>query len=413
MAMRVPFRMSAALQERTFFPVAFAVRPGAAGKRLFRKSLPAFRLQFFAQERTEQATPRKRRREREEGRVAKSNDLDAATIILVGLYVLLVLGAWMGSGLVDAIRSAIRFMGDGTLFQSDWAATLGIESLKRFLILWGPIALASGVAAFTVVVSQVGLELTTKPQSPRFDRLNPVSGMKKILSLRSIAEMVKGLFKASLFGIVLYSALKNETAGFIEAIRYPVEAGMGVIFDRVWSLCAKFAFLLLVIALFDYAYQRWEFERSIRMSKQEIKEEYKQMEGDPMLKSKIRQKQREMARKRMMASVPKADVVITNPTTLAVALQYDKEVMEAPEVVAKGKGHLARRIREIAEEYGVPVVENVPLARALYRELEIGDSIPESLYKAVAEVLAFVYRLKRGDGMRRLNNSPVQYGRRG
>ncbi len=380
---------------------------------LSRRSLPEFRLQFFAQERTEQATPRKRRREREEGRVAKSNDLDAATIILVGLFVLLVLGAWMGSGLVDNIQSAIRFMGDETLFRSDWVTTLGIDSLKRFLVLWGPIALASGVTAFVVVVSQVGFELTTKPLSLRFDRLNPVSGMKKILSLRSIAEMVKGLFKASLFGIVLYSALKNETAGFIEAIRYPVDAGMGVIFDRVWSLCTRFAFLLLVIALFDYVYQRWEFERSIRMSKQEIKEEYKQMEGDPMLKSKIRQKQREMARKRMMASVPKADVVITNPTTLAIALQYDKEVMEAPEVIAKGKGHLARRIREIAEENGVPIVENVPLARALYRELEIGDSVPESLYKAVAEVLAFVYRLKRGDGVRRLKDSPVQYGRRG
>ena len=401
------------IPERSYPPARSDGRPRAIERSPLRKALPAFRLQFFAQERTEQATPRKRRREREEGRVAKSNDLDAATIILVGLYVLLVLGAWMGSGLVDAIRAAIRFMSDGTLFQSDWVTTLGIDSLKRFLVLWGPIALAAGVTAFAVVVSQVGLELTTKPLSPRFDRLNPVSGMKKILSLRSIAEMVKGLFKASLFGIVLYSALKNETAGFIEAIRYPIDAGIGVIFDRVWSLCARFAFLLLVIALFDYVYQRWEFERSIRMSKQEIKEEYKQMEGDPMLKSKIRQKQREMARKRMMASVPKADVVITNPTTLAIALQYDKEVMEAPEVVAKGKGHIARRIREIAEEYGVPVVENVPLARALYRELEIGDSIPESLYKAVAEVLAFVYRLKRGDGMRRLNNSPVQYGRRG
>jgi flagellar biosynthetic protein FlhB len=380
---------------------------------VLRRALPEFRLQFFAQERTEPATPRKRRREREEGRVAKSNDLDAAVIILVGLFVVLVLGNWMKDGLVENIRSVIRYMGDRAFHQSDWGMTLGLESLKRFLVIWGPVALASGLSAFAVVVSQVGFELTTKPLTPRFDRLNPVSGMKKILSLRSIAEMVKGLFKASLFGIVLYSALKNETAGFIEAIRYPVDSGIGVIADRVWALCAKFAFLLLVIALFDYVYQRWEFERSIRMSKQEIKEEYKQMEGDPMLKSKIRQKQREIARKRMMAAVPKADVVITNPTTLAIALQYDRKVMEAPEVVAKGKGFLARRIRAIAEESGVPVIENVPLARALYRELEIGDSIPESLYKAVAEVLAFVYRIKRAEGTRRSGNSPVQYGRRG
>ena len=386
--MRGAFRTSTTAPERLFSPVRSDVRLPA------RRSLPAFRLQFFAQERTEQATPRKRRREREEGRVAKSNDLDAATIILVGLYVLLVLGAWMGSGLVDAIQSTIRFMGDGTLFQRDWITTLGIDSLKRFLVLWGPIALAAGVTAFAVVVSQVGFELTTKPLSLRFDRLNPVSGMKKILSLRSIAEMVKGLFTASLFGIVLYSALKNETAGFIEAIRYPIDAGIGVIFDRVWSLCAKFAFLLLVIALFDYAYQRWEFERSIRMSKQEIKEEYKQMEGDPLVKRRIRQRQRELARKRMMSEVPKADVVITNPTHLALALQYDREIMEAPLLLAKGEGHLARKIREVAEEHKIPVVQNPPLAQALYREVEVGGEIPEAFYRAVAEVLAFVYRLK-------------------
>jgi len=158
----------------------------------------------------------------------------------------------------------------------------------------------------------------------------------------------------------------------------------------------KMTLMLMVLGLFDYAYQRWEFERSIRMSKQEIKEEYKQMEGDPLVKRRIRQRQRELARRRMMSDVPKADVVITNPTHVAVALSYDRKVAEAPVVLAKGKGLIAQRIREIARENRVPVVQNPPLARAIYAQVEVGEEIPESLYKAVAEVLAFVYRLRGG-----------------
>ena len=177
---------------------------------------------------------------------------------------------------------------------------------------------------------------------------------------------------------------------------------------------ARLAFLLLVLALFDYGYQKWEFEKSIRMSKQELKEEYKQMEGDPQIKSKIRQKQRELARSRMMSSVPKADVVITNPTHLAVALEYDRDIMEAPVLVAKGEGFVARRIREIAEENGVPVVENRTLARGLYDSMEIGDEIPEHLYKAVAEVLAFIYRLKgRKKGPASAGRAETSAGRAG
>ena len=164
--------------------------------------------------------------------------------------------------------------------------------------------------------------------------------------------------------------------------------------DRIWALSLKMALMLFVLGLFDYLYQRWEFERSIRMSKQEIKEEYKQMEGDPLVKRRIRQRQRELARKRMMSEVPKADVVITNPTHLALALQYDREIMEAPLLLAKGEGYIARKIREVAEEHKIPIVQNPPLAQALYREVEVGGEVPEAFYRAVAEVLAFVYRLK-------------------
>jgi flagellar biosynthetic protein FlhB len=228
------------------------------------------------------------------------------------------------------------------------------------------------------------------------DRMNPVSGLKKVLSLRSLVEMVKGLLKAALFALVIYFSLRKDTPELVHAIRFPLEAGVSQLLWKLLGLSFRLAFLLLVIAIFDYVYQKWEFERSIKMSKQELKEEYKQMEGDPQIKSKIRQKQRELARSRMMSSVPKADVVITNPTRLAVALEYDRKVMDAPVVSAKGSGFLARKIREIAREKGVPVVENKPLARSLFENLEVGDEVPEEFYRAVAEVLAFVYRIRKG-----------------
>ena len=209
-----------------------------------------------------------------------------------------------------------------------------------------------------------------------------------------IRARLKGLLKASLFAAVIYFAMKKDMPELVAAIRLPLEDGVAQLFSRLLGLSFRLAFLLLVLALFDYGYQKWEFERSIRMSKQELKEEYKQMEGDPQIKSKIRQKQRELARSRMMSSVPKADVVITNPTHLAIALQYDRGKMIAPTVVAKGAGEVAEKIKQVARKAGVPVVENKPLAQALFKSLDIGDVIPEALYKAVAEILAYVYRLK-------------------
>lgn len=193
---------------------------------------------------------------------------------------------------------------------------------------------------------------------------------------------------------MLYLALRKELESIALAMKLPYLQGLNVVTEKIWWLALRMALLLFVIAAFDYAYQRWDFEKSIRMSKKEIKDEYKQMEGDPKVKQRIRQRQRELARRRMMAQVPKADVVITNPTTLAVAIQYERQVMDAPCVVAKGKGVLARRIREIAQEHNVPIVENRALARALFEATDVGEIIPETLYKGVAEVLAFVYKLK-------------------
>ena len=356
-------------------------------------------LQFFAQEKTEPATPRKRQKEREEGRVAKSQDLGAGAVIISGLLMILLFGGWIFGGLSSLTKELILFMGDGALWQEGWFEIIAIKSVFTYGLYLLPLALACSVAAFFISVVQVGFVITSKPLTPKMDRFNPVSGLKKIVSLRSLVELCKGLLKALILAIMLYSALMGNLDDMISYIRFPLGEAVPRLMWDLWILSFKMTLLLLVIALFDWGYQKWEFEKNIRMSKQEIKEEYKQMEGDPQIKQKIRQKQREMAQKRMMADVPKADVVITNPTTLAIAIKYEKGKMDAPVVLAKGKDKVAAKIRDIAEEHKIPVVENKPLAWALYEGVEVGEAIPEKLYKGVAEVLAFVYGLKgKGKG---------------
>ena len=355
---------------------------------------PPFDIQFFAQERTEPATPRKRQKVRSEGRVCVSKDLTAAVEILTGLLGLLILGPFICRILTGLLTATIRAIGDGMLWQDGWQYALSWEATKAYFSAWLPLGGLVVLFATSVIVCQVGFTITGEPFKPNFSRLDPFSGMKKIVSLRSIVELLKGLLKASLFAIVIYTAIRDYLPLASKTMQMPLPVGSASFWDMLWELAMRLAAMLLVIALADYVYQKWEFERSIRMSKQEIKEEYKQMEGDPQIKSKIRQKQRELARKRMMADVPKADVVITNPTTLAIALSYDRSLMAAPQVVAKGRGHVAQRIKELALANGVPVIEDKPLAWALYEGTEVGDEIPEGLYRAVAEVLAMVYRLK-------------------
>ncbi len=357
---------------------------------------PSFDLQFFAQERTEPATPKKRQKVRSEGRVCMSRDLTAAVEILTGLVALLLLGPFTYGLLSDFVQGSIRFMGDAVLLREGWFALLSFEAVRNYFYSWLPLGVSVAVLAVAVVVWQVGWAVTGEPFKVNLDRLNPISGMKKIVSLRSLVELIKGLLKAAVFAVVIYAAIRDYLPASLRAMQFPLGHGGASFWDMLWSLAMRLAAMLLVMALIDYLYQRWEFERSIRMSRQEIKEEYRQMEGDPQIKSKIRQKQRELAKKRMMASVPKADVVITNPTTLAVALVYDRELMGAPQVVAKGRGIVAQKIRDLARAHGVPVVENRPLAWALFEGVEIGEEISEDLYRGVAEILAMVYRLRAG-----------------
>ena len=353
-----------------------------------------FDLQLLGEDRSEPATPRKRQKAREEGQVARSQDLGASLVLVAGLLCIDMFFAWVFFELSEFLKGMFALAASPRLHGERWPAEIVLQAMKIFLITWLPLALGTLLVGVAAQVGQVGLQISSTPLEPKFSRMNPISGIKKIFALRSLVELVKGLFKALLLLYVLYRAFRDDLLVLVDTIHQTLAQGAEQMGNAVWHLSLKMAVMLLIMAVFDYLYQRWEFERSLRMSKKEIKDEYKQMEGDPKVKQRIRQRQREMARQRMMQDVPKADVVVTNPTTYAVALQYDRAAMNAPALVAKGRGVVARRIREIAEERGVPIVENRPLARALYDLVEVGREIPEHLYKAVAEVLAFVYKLK-------------------
>jgi flagellar biosynthetic protein FlhB len=297
--------------------------------------------------------------------------------------------------LVDLFRVSAEHLSSPLMSDAAWFVRPAISAVKSLAVGWLPVGLLCALFAVVALVYQVGFVVTTKPFEIKFDRFNPISGLKKIVSLRTLVELCKGTAKASVLLGMLFYVLRNDRDLLLSIMLYPLDVGSGIIIGKIWNLALRMTVILFLIALIDYAYQKWEFEKSIKMSKQEIKEEFKQMEGDPMIKRRIRQKQRELATKRMMADVPKADVVVTNPTHIAVAIQYDQKNMSAPIVVAKGENFMAQKIRDIAAEHDIPIVENKPLARALMSQVEVGEAIPEELYLAVAEVLAFVYRLKK------------------
>lgn len=351
-------------------------------------------LQFFAGEKTEKATPRKRQEVREKGQVAKSSDAVAAIVLLALFLVLSLAGAYERDGLLRMLARAL----------SDYAAApLTIDSLHAIFLDWlrhaalllAPFFAAAVLAAGLANFLQVGVLFTAEPLKIDGNRLNPVQGIKRLFSLRAIVELLKSVLKAGIIGAVVFMLLLGGWDELTALAARPPAAMLAIVGALTVKMGLYAAAALLFLALFDYLYQRFEFERNIRMSKQDIKDEFKKTEGDPLIKSRIKQRQREMAMRRMMQEVPNADVVITNPTHYAIALKYEDGKMEAPVVVAKGADYVALKIKEIAKANGVVTVENRPLAQALYRQTDVGDMIPETFFKAVAEILAYVYRLKR------------------
>jgi flagellar biosynthesis protein FlhB len=350
------------------------------------------------QERTEEATPKRREEAREKGQVAVSREVASAVVLGASLiYFYFGSGSFM-EGITEIMKTSFRDSGHVLLSQKNIYALLFSLAYKVFLLLF-PLLLTVFVAGFVANVLQVGFLFSWEAVQPKLSKVDPFKGLKRLFSLRSLVELVKSLFKISVVGLIAYLVIIKEIPGLFPLADQSIWGMLAFIGRVSFRIMIMTCWVLVIMALLDYLYQRWEFEKSIRMSQQEIKEEFKHSEGDPLIKSRIKRLQREIARKRMMASIPKADVVITNPTHLAIAIRYDQDNMNAPVVVAKGAGYVAEKIREIAAKHQIPIVENKPVAQVLYKIANIGDMIPADLYRAVAEILAYVYRLKEKSAM--------------
>lgn len=354
-----------------------------------------FNLQLFG-EKTEQPTAKKKDDARKKGQVVFSKDLNMAFTFLTALIVLRALGTYILGILRNSYTFFMSFPVDADdVFNSrDMAIVLG-RMMVDILAIAVPVTLIVMVVGVILNYLQVGYLFTSEPLMFKLDKLNPVNGLKQIFSLKSLVELAKNLAKIVILAFAAYTYLKDKLGLIIELISMPPLQIGAILWDITYNLSLRIAIILIILGVLDIAYKLWQNNKDLMMSKQEIKEEYKQMEGNPQIKGKIKEKQRQMAMSRMMQDVPKADVIITNPTHFAVAVKYDQSKYDAPYVVAKGQDLIAKQIRKVAEESKVPIVENKPLARELYASVKVGRTIPEHLFHAVAEVLAFVYKIKR------------------
>jgi flagellar biosynthetic protein FlhB len=344
-------------------------------------------------EKTEPASARRLEQAREEGNVPQSRELMAFMVLAAGAATFWILGGWIAQRSADILRHGLSFSRaaafDPVVMRE---GALGL-TLDAFLVT-GPIFLAVIIAIAVTPLMMGGWILSPKAMQLDLARMDPVKGLGRMFSTQSIAELVKAILKALLIGLVLYWVVRHEQDRLFALISAPIEVSL-TSFSHVLfvSFVALIAGLALIAAI-DVPFQLYQYHDRLKMTRQELHREFKESEGDPQLKARIRSQQREMARGRMMSEVPKADVVVTNPTHYAVALKYDGNSMQAPVVVAKGMNLIAERIRELASENQVPLLEAPPLARALYRHAEVGDAIPAGLYSAVAEVMAWVYQVK-------------------
>ena len=361
-------------------------------------------LQFFAKdgpggEKTEQPTSKKLTDARKEGQVAKSKEIANCLGLLAFFLVLKVLLGYIGSSFL-AIFSEIynKIPETVTMYQGNVNEYDFIQVIKyaviRLLSIVGPILAIGFIVAFLSDFFQVKWQITSKPLMPKLSKLNPINGFKKMFSVNSLIELLKSILKIGLVVIVVYNYIKDRAEYIFFLYDMPLLQALQLVGDFVIDLGIRISIVYVVIAAVDFIYQKVKFKKDMMMTKQEVKDEYKQQEGDPQVKGKIRAKMREVSQRRMMQALPQADVVITNPTHYAVAIKYDPEQYDAPIVLAKGEDYLAQKIKEVAREHNVEIVENKPLARMLYANVDVGQLVPPELYQAVAEVLAFVYQLK-------------------
>lgn len=352
-----------------------------------------FNLQLFAEDRTEKATPKRREEARKRGQVVRSAEINSAIVLLCTFLFLKFFCPWLILKITFFTNQVFS-----EYLTSNWGVTTAYRiiflSLLIFIQVTLPIMGVAFVAGLASNFMQVGFLFNSSLFLPKLERINPIEGFKRIFSRRSLMELFKAILKVTLISYLTYSIVRDNSSIFLKLFDMSITGAVSEIAKLSSTVVIRIGIFLLIIAVIDYFFQYWEHERAIMMTKQELKEEFRQYEGDPQIRARLRQRQKQIAFHRMMQQVPKADVVITNPYHYAVALRYVPEEMAAPTLLAKGINEIALKIKAIAQENEITIYEDPPLAQALYKNVEIGQMIPPELYEAVAHVLAFVYRLR-------------------
>jgi len=377
-----------------FAQLKFSMVPAA-----FVNELPYNNWMFFAdtEEKTEAATPHRKQEARKKGQVAKSVDLNAALVVMAIIAVAYLVRGYMGLSIMGYVQEILVRNMTATL-NSEQFINVYKYTLYACFKLMAPILATAVFVALLANFLQVGFVMSSEAINPKLSNVNPLEGLKRIFSKKALFDFLKTLLKLSVIGIVIYDQVKAEYPRLLLLTNMSTGSMINYLVQITFKICIIAGMVYLIISVLDFVFQKWQFSQNLKMSKYEIKTEMKQTEGDPFIKSKLREKQRMFTMRRMMQSVPDATVVITNPTHLAVALKYDDDQMQAPQIIAKGAGFVAEKIREKAIENNIPIMEDKPLARSLYNGSEIGDFVPVELYKAVAGILAAIYMQRRNRG---------------
>lgn len=361
-----------------------------------------YNLQFFADDagdKTEPATEKKLKDARDEGKVAKSKELTASFDLIVLFLVLKVFISYVGEKLIGIFSYVYdkmpNFLDETQIeFSTRTASSLMMDMIIQWMLTVLPFFVFGVVVTLLVSIIQVGWKVSTKPLQPKLSNFNPINGFKRIFSKDSLFELVKSILKIGVIAYVAYTCIVDHQEDIFILYDLPLKQAVALVGDIIINTGLKISLVYLVVGIADFIYNKYKFNKDMKMTKQEVKDEFKNTEGDPEIKGRQKRRMQEASQRRMMQDVPKADVVITNPTHFAVAIRYDSEVSDAPIVVAKGQDFVAQKIKEIARENNVEIVENKPLARMLFHNVDIGAQIPPELYQSVAEILAMIYKTK-------------------
>lgn len=344
-------------------------------------------------DKTESPTEKRRSETRDKGNVAKSTEINSVLVLIAGMLLLKLFGPWMMKEMGGHMYEMFQSISNTSM---DQQRLTEIATKALYMTLWVLLPIVCGIMFIGIManVLQIGFLFTGEPLIPNLGKIDPIAGFKRLFSMRSLVETAKNVIKLAIIAYVAYATLLAEFPKMMMLSDASISTILGFTADTTYSIVMRVALVLAILAILDYAYNRYDHEKKLKMTKQEIKDEHKQMEGDPKVKSRIKSMQREIARRRMMQEVPKATVVVTNPTYIAIALRYEPRESDSPVVLAKGKRLIAARIKQIALENGIPIVEDKPLARAMYDKVVVGFPIPADFFAAVAEIMAYVYRLK-------------------